>query len=141
MDFLAIKMTWGLTMYIRFVVQTIDPQSQKRQGLFCALSRLYYAQKLWPYELSLYEDLWTWFDENLERPHSFSRSSKPDAKEVALSWFKDDAREHIDKMRNLAELLRAHGLAAEMIRTDRPGYIVYEDEYQIAAVPFHETGA
>jgi hypothetical protein len=28
-----------------------------------------------------------------------------------------------------------------MITTTRPGYVVFEDQHQIAAVPFEETGA
>ena len=31
------------------------------------------------------------------------------------------------------------GVAVEMIKTERPGYIVYEDEYQIAAYPLADT--
>lgn len=44
-------------------------------------------------------------------------------------------------MRSLQQILEAHGIRVEIIRTDRPGYIVYEDAYQIAAEPFQDTGA
>jgi hypothetical protein len=33
----------------------------------------------------------------------------------------------------LVNILNSHGVVTEMIRSGRPGYIVYEDEFQIAA--------
>ena len=81
-----------------------------------------------------------WFKEHLEKPKSFSRSRKPRATRVALSWFKDTAKLHIAKMYEFAAILEAHGVHVEVIRTTRPGYVVYEDEHQITAEPFSETG-
>ncbi len=42
-------------------------------------------------------------------------------------------------MRVMAHILEAHGVHTEMIKTPRPGYIVYEDEFQVTAEPFGET--
>ncbi len=36
-------------------------------------------------------------------------------------------------------ILEGHGIHTEMIATSRPGYIVYEDSYQIAAEPYADT--
>lgn len=36
----------------------------------------------------------------------------------------------------LARVLRTHGVAIKMLKTSRPGYIVYEDEFQVCAEPF-----
>ena len=58
---------------------------------------------------------------------------------MALSWFRDTAHEHIGKMRDFALILERHGIAVRMIRTDRPGYVLYEDDYQVAAYPFADT--
>ena len=80
-----------------------------------------------------------WFNENLETPKSFAKSKKPHAKEVAISWFKDTAAEHISKMYEIKSILEAHGIAVDVIRTSRPGYVVYEDDYQITAEPYYET--
>jgi hypothetical protein len=33
-------------------------------------------------------------------------------------------------------MLERCGILTEMLRTDKPGYVVYEDKYQVAAVPF-----
>ncbi len=48
----------------------------------------------------------------------------------------DTATEHLTRMHALAELLRARGLIVEVIHTDRPGHVVYEEECQVAAEPF-----
>ena len=41
----------------------------------------------------------------------------------------------------MQHLLDAYGVTVDMITSRRPGYTVYEDEYQIAAYPFDETQA
>ena len=93
------------------------------------------------HEEAVYRDIYKWFQKNLRRPRSFTRSSKPHAKKVAISWFKESASEHIAKMREIMAILEGHGIHTEMIATTRPGYIVYEDAYQIAAEPYADTPA
>ena len=46
---------------------------------------------------------------------------------------------HIAWMWEVAAILDAHDVKTEMIRTERPGYILYEDEFQITAEPFADT--
>jgi hypothetical protein len=46
------------------------------------------------------------------------------------------ATQHIAQPRELAALLEANDICTEMLATDRPGYIVYEDEFQVLAEPF-----
>lgn len=126
-------------MYIRFAIHKIDGESGRRQGLFQAMSDLEHSGLLLKHEQEQYDEAYEWFRHNLKKPRSFSRSSKPHAKNVALSWFKDSAFEQIEKMRVLVQILVAHGIVVEVLRTERPGYIVYEDAYQVAAEPFKET--
>ena len=127
--------------FVRFVVLHKDEDSAKRQGLFQAIADLDYSGALQSHEQSIRDDVKNWFSNNLEKPRKFSRSSRPHAKNVALSWFKDSAIEHIRKMHDLAQILRAHDVHVEVIKTDRPGYVVYEDEHQITAEPFGDSGA
>lgn len=128
-------------MYLRFIIQNLDRQSGRRQGLFQAMSDLEYEGKLLVYEQELYDETYEWFRKNLKKPRILSKSSRPHAKNLALSWFKGGAEQHINKMRDLAQILESHGIQTEMIRTNRPGYVVYEDDYQIAAEPYKDTGA
>jgi len=82
-----------------------------------------------------------WFGENLEVPSKFSRSSSKaqHKKRKAISWFRDSATEHIKNIREIVQILSEYGIAVRMLTTERPGYIVYEDEFQVVAEPFAET--
>ncbi len=60
-------------------------------------------------------------------------------KRKAISWFKDTATEHLRRIRDVCAILEHHDVRVRMITTDRPGYILYEDEFQVAAEPFADT--
>ena len=85
------------------------------------------------------EEIRDWFNTHLERPSRLSISSRPNRKAQAISWFRSTASRHIGKMRDFQRILESYGVAVEMIKTRRPGYIVYEDKFQIAAHPFSDT--
>jgi hypothetical protein len=61
----------------------------------------------------------------------------------SIFWFKAHvvscAPDLWKKIEALKELLDSYGYAIEYRQTQRPGYIVYEDYYQIAAIPFKDT--
>jgi hypothetical protein len=126
-------------VFVRFVVHSLDHHSGRRQGLFQAARRLKRSGILAKAELAHLEELGAWFNQNLEKPKRFALSSRPHAKEQAISWFRDTATEHVAKMRELQEVLERHGVTVEMIKTERPGYVLNEDEFQVAAYPFSET--
>ena len=128
-------------MFMRFAVHKSDEDSGRRQGIFIALSELRDAGSLVDHEQREYESAIKWFNANLEKPQSFSRSSRPHVKNVAISWFKDTAADHIARMNTLVHILDAHGISVEILKTERPGYVVYEDKFQITAEPFKETTA
>jgi len=48
----------------------------------------------------------------------------------------DYETEHITRMRALAALLDHKDTPVAAFETDKPGYVVYEDEHQVAAIPF-----
>ncbi|HFD86142.1 MAG TPA: hypothetical protein ENJ35_00525 [Gammaproteobacteria bacterium] len=128
-------------MHIRFAIHSKDEDSGKRQGLFQALVAIRESGLLYEYELVRVKEIHTWFNQYLDKPASFRRSSRLHALNKAISWFKDSAKEHIAYMRELATILEGHGFEVAVLQTDRPGYIVYEDAHQITAEPFSETGA
>jgi hypothetical protein len=123
-------------MFIRFVIHKNDIDSGRRQGLFQALAELEEHGSLNEHDLEHYLEIYDWFRKNLRKPRSFMRSAH--AKKVALSWFKDSAVQHINKMHALAQILTAHDVMVHVLRTERPGYVVYEDDFQVAAEPFSE---
>jgi hypothetical protein len=42
-------------------------------------------------------------------------------------------------MREFQEVLERYGVTVQMIRAKRLGYVLYEDEFQVAAYPFSDT--
>lgn len=127
------------SMFVRFVVDEIHPRSGRRLGVLHAIRYMVDDHELDAHELKHVESVRDWFNLRLERPDSFSRRRRSDQK-LALSWFRDSAHEHISKMREMAAVLERHGRIVHELWTDKPGYIVYEDEHQVAAEPFAETG-
>lgn len=128
-----------LTIFLRFVVRERDHCTGESQGVFTALYALERSGKLAPYELEWFRSAEEWFNTHLKAPERLARSKRSGAAPVAITWLKASAQEHITRMRELVALLKHKDLVVEELRTDTPGYVVYEDEYQVAAVPFEDT--
>jgi hypothetical protein len=128
-------------MLIRFVVLSIDEDSLRETGVFQAVYHLRDQGKLHDYEESLLQEVRHWFNAHLKKPARFTTSKPPYYRKQsrAISWFKESAVEHIAKVRQLAGILEAHDISTRMIKTDKPGYVVYEDEYQVVAEPFADS--
>ena len=127
--------------YLRFVVADIHNESGKELGVFHAVLRLRERGKLHAHEEELHDLIRQWFNANLERPARFTASKPPHYRKPnkAISWFKDTATEHISHMRDLVGILENHGAVVQMLKTERVGYIVYQDEFQIVAEPFGDS--
>lgn len=118
--------------YIRFVVGRKDEDSNVEQGIFQATAQaLEWGQVTGPDAEELHEAR-AWFSENLERPTSFGR----DKLRLGICWFKTEANEHISRISEMAKTLERNGVYIKKIKTDRPGYVIYEDEWQLVAEPF-----
>src|SRR6266849_721815 len=128
-------------MYLRFVVADMDEDSEEELGVFHAVRNLREEGKLYPYEEEQHDLIRRWFNEHLERPTRFTASKPPfyRKKNKAISWFKDSAGEHLAYVRSLAAILQNHGISVRMLKKERVGYVVYEDEHQIVAEAFSDT--
>ncbi len=126
-------------MYLRFVLNEIDEESCRRVGVFQGSSRVQRDFAMSSELNAQIEDLFGWFNVNLVVPRRFSRSRRPLAAGRAICWFRDSADAHIDKIRELVCALEEGGAAVSMIWETKLGYITYEDEYQVVAVPFRDT--
>jgi hypothetical protein len=127
--------------YVRFVVADIHKNSGKGLGVFHAVLRLRERGELYAHEKELHDLTRQWFNEHLEKPTRFTASKPPHYRKPnkAISWFKDSATEHISHIRDLVGILENHGINVQMLTTDRVGYVVYEDEFQIVAEPFSDS--
>jgi len=125
-------------MYLRFVVSEIDPDSHRYLGVFQIAARLIDSGDLYQDEIEELQGIRDWFNEHLEKPTRFTASKPPYYRKAqrAISWFKDSAVEHIAMMRSMAAFLERRGIAVRVLKAERVGYVVYEDEFQIVAEPF-----
>jgi len=125
-------------MYLRFVVADLDEDSGKELGIFHTVRDLREGGKLYFYEEEQHDLIREWFNHNLEKSTRFTASKPPlyRKKNKAISWFKDSAHEHIAHARSLVAILENHGVSVQMLKAERIGYVVYEDEHQIVAEPF-----
>jgi hypothetical protein len=123
-------------MYVRFVTTRQHPNTGVQIGIFQTSLLLPAYGQVADWDETRLAEIKRWFNDNLEKPERVSRSQRPNGHHSAVSWFKDTAHEHIARARDLAALLEANGIPTQMLTTDRPGYVVYEDDYQVAAEPF-----
>jgi hypothetical protein len=126
-------------MYVRFVVPSLGRNAWGLSGIIQAACDLKDARAFTYFEEVLFDDIYDWFNRNLPVPRRFSRSRKSGAAHNAVCWFKPAASECVKKARRLAHLLESRCLWTLMLRTWKPGYVVYEDRFQIAAEPFYDT--
>ena len=57
---------------------------------------------------------------------------------AGMCWFKTDATEHISRIWQMVQILERNSIYVKKIRTDKPGYVIYEDARQLVAEPFRE---
>jgi hypothetical protein len=126
-------------MYVRLAVFEKDSDSNQEMGLFSAMGKLHETNELYEYELDIENEIYKWFKRNLKVPKVQADTSNHYRVPMAISWFKSSAKEHISKMRAYGQILEQHDYIVKQLITDRPGKIVYEDDHQIAAIPFVDT--
>lgn len=120
--------------YIRFVIGRKDEDSGVEQGVFQAAAQAVEWGVITGSDAEELSAMRLWFSENLERPTSFGR----DKLRLGICWFKTEANEHISRIWDMVEILERNGIYIKKIKTDKPGYVVYEDEWQLVAEPFRK---
>ena len=123
-------------MYLRFITQFINEVDKPETGVFNAMHFIWEHKFTQDEDESKLKELYTWFKSNLDAPPWFSYPKGYPHESKALSWFKDSAKEHILKMQHVMEILERYGVRVNRIWTREPGQIVFEDEFQISAVPW-----
>lgn len=110
-------------------------------GVFSALYALESRGLVSSDDFQWYRETEEWLNDHLPVPKSLARARKKGAKRVAVTWIKSTATAHVARLREIAEYLRSKDIEVVELRSSRPGYIVYEDEFQVAAEPFADTEA
>lgn len=128
--------------FLRFVVSEIHPDSGVNNGLFELAYTLRDADDVSEEDRQVLADHLAWFAKSLSTPERFNRSSSKGYYRRAtrgIAWFRDTAVEHIARMHEMRRIVEANGHAVELIREERIGYVVYEDDVQVVAEPFSDT--
>src|SRR5262245_1646342 len=120
-------------MFVRFVTDWIDRDSCEAAGLFEAVKWAKRHGYLTEADRDRLGDLLVWFGLHLPVPPRFNRSRRPHPKNKAISWFKGAARRHITRAREMVAIISGSGCPMYEVKTRRPGYIVYEDRFQVIA--------
>ena len=115
--------------YLRFAVGRIHERSRQQLGVFQAAYELRDAAGRGSDAGRMLRPLFEWFGENLRAPDVIS---------PAIFWFKSDASDCISRIWELVHVLKSHDHLVWMMRNERPGRIVYEDAFQVAAIPFRK---
>jgi hypothetical protein len=109
-------------------VKGIDEDSQHDRGIFVAAGELRRSGELWQDEFDRLGRALKWFNTNLIVPKGIPPR--------AIFWFKPDARECHWRTYEIVRLLRLYGYTVWMLEARRLGRVVYEDDVQVAALPF-----
>jgi hypothetical protein len=124
---------------IRFVTGARHLPYGHRSGVFAAAYEICREPIAGNSEREELRALLGWFESNLAIPDRLTASRHPRAKESAISWVRASAREHTRKLRRVAAIVSATGIAVDELHTTRPGYVVYQDDHQVVALPFSDT--
>jgi len=120
--------------FLRFVVDRKDEDSHVEQGIFQAAALALEWQRIKGPDADKLNELRAWFSENLEKPSSFGRGKLS----LGICWFKAGSAEHLSRIYEMVHILERAGICVKNIKTDKPGYVVYEDEWQLVAEPFRK---
>jgi hypothetical protein len=129
-------------MILRFVTEPRLLSSGARKGVLATAYDLKRGGQVSSADERLLISLLDWFEQQLPVPTRFSRTRSQAhyrRTTTGIARFKSSATIHLEKMRELVELLDRYDIRTEIVKSERPGYVVYEYEYQVIAEPFRDT--
>ena len=118
---------------MRFVVGTDAENAAWLTGIITEARLLRDAGQLYDFESERLEAVYDWFNEHLPCPPFKKKLRTGEWTRDAVTWFRPNAKAAIQRMWDIVAILREHGVAVRMVTTERPGWVVYEDEYQVVA--------
>src|SRR5579871_2338394 len=120
-------------MYLRFVVGDDAENASWLTGVFTEARLLRDEGKLYAYEVELLEETYAWFNDHLPCPPFGANLRSGAWTRDAVAWFRDDAGECLRRIWDLVFLLREYGVPVRLVTAERPGKVVYRDDYQVVA--------
>lgn len=114
-------------MYMRFVVGNDSDSHRELIGVITYAALLLDQADLYDYEEQIVQECFQWLNSNVPCP-PYETSNWPT---TTFAWFRDDANDAIAVMRQLSLVLSEHGYSVRVLRTENPGKIYYQDNFQV----------
>ena len=111
-------------MYIRFIVQSDHKSRTKCTGVIGSYVKLRDSGELTTHDQGHGEGIMEKLNEELLTP-PFEQNNWGEC----VCWFKDSAKEIIQSIREIIQILADYDFRVEMLTEEKPGMIVYEDEF------------
>ena len=120
-------------MFVRFVVGTAAENVAWLTGVITEARLLRDRGELHSYESERLEEIFDWLNEHLPCPPFGEKLRSGEWTRDAVTWFRPEAKGPIGRMWDIVAILQEHGVSIRMVTSERPGKIVYEDDYQVVA--------
>jgi len=115
-------------MLIRFALPLQHEGSHQAAGIFRGAHLAFDDGRLDDGEAAWLDEEVAWFNQHLPRPHI-------PISPLAIFWFRESAGPVLARAWLLARLAERAGWPVLVLRTRRPGRVVFEDAFQVAAIP------
>lgn len=127
-------------LFIRFVLPVRNEDTARATGFFQVRSLCRRWELSHPVDRRIIR-AFDWFGTNLPVPPVVKQ------RKDGLCWFRrepteprsPDSHEALRRAFQLASYLRSVGMSVETVQTDDPGRVVYQDRWQVVAVPGSST--
>jgi hypothetical protein len=118
--------------YSRFCTDCQSPYTTQPYGIFIAVWHLVRDRKVTEDDAAIYWQTRTWFENNLPIPPYYEHGNP----QRAVTWSKELALEtHIVKKPGIRQdIATKYGPFIQLISSELPGEIIYEDDYQVATI-------
>ncbi|TWT51305.1 hypothetical protein Pla22_40820 [Rubripirellula amarantea] len=124
---------------LRYVAADPERESDRPEGVFAAAYDILHRDVSPAYLQAEIRKTLDWFVRELPIPDRFVSSRKAHRADTGLCWFKSDSVDCIRNVRYLVHLVVECGIPVREIRTNSPGYVIYEDDHQVVAKPTADT--
>jgi hypothetical protein len=118
--------------YLRF--QSLQPchGTPSRLGIFQIAFQVRDAVETHAHDADEIDQNLRWLQMHLRSPNLSAADRR------AIFWFKQTAREPMKRIWAMKPYLEAYGYWIELVKTWKPGLIIYEDGWQVAAKPWRD---
>jgi len=99
-------------------------------GIFGACHHLRRAGRLSAEDDQRFTEIDAWFDRELVTPPFYQDGNSI----KGITWFKQSATRLLEALGPLREILERYEVPYDIVESDDPGTIVYEDEFQVGVV-------